>query len=241
MILIIFSDLRSHNKCVIIEERTAQLSRPYILLSFVDIFDDQINNTVLTELGGVDAQVVVFRHAPFLTGVEAVIVRSAFIGLVDDMLGVRGIDPVPFDGFAFAVFHIGVEEDVHAVSAIPQHIVGTTTDYDTALLFGDFTDDFMLQNVELVVDRKIAHHRKTAAEIVHTHRQRIEEAVGCFFVNIIKDFRAHSALFCRKRDELFIIKRYAEFLRKLLADCSAAAAELSADRNDEFVHIVPLF
>ncbi len=110
----------------------------------MDVVDNQIDNIVLAELGGVDTQVIVFRHTPFLSRIKAVVIRSALIGLSNDMFGAIGIDAVFFNSFLFSEIHPGIDENVDAVTAVPENIIRTSADDDTTALLGDFFDKLML-------------------------------------------------------------------------------------------------
>ena len=80
-----------------------------------------------------------------MSGIKAVVIRAVLVRLVDDVLGMRGIDPVLFDALFLAIRHIGVDKDAHALGIITQHIVGASSDNHTVLFFGDLLDDLMLQ------------------------------------------------------------------------------------------------
>ena len=205
-------------------------------LSHVKIADNKIDDLFFAELAGIDAQVIVLRHAPLLSRIKAVVIRAALIGFVDDMLGSGFVDPVTLHRLLLAILHVGIDKDVDTVRVISEDIVGTATHDDTGFILGDFFDDLVLEQIELVVHGKISHNRETAAEAVHSRREGVEEAVGGFFVDALEDLRTDTAIFCGERDQFFVIKGDAKLLREHLSDSSSAAAELSADRDDKPFH-----
>ena len=193
---------------------------------------DQLHAKLLTQHPAVQSQIVVGGHTPLAVGVEAVVVAAAVV-LVLDALGdglVGGAvllqDPLG------AMLVARVDEDVEAVGAVAEDVVGATAHDDAGLLVGDVLDHLGLGLVELLVDRGVAVGARGA------HGQLVEEAVGVGGVLLVlaDEFLRKTALAGHLGDELVVVKGDPHTLGGRLGNGVSAAAELTADGNDAFFH-----
>ena len=193
---------------------------------------DQLHAKLLPQYPAVQSQIVVGGHTPLAVGVEAVVVPSAVV-LVLDALGNRLVGgTVLLQDPLGAVLIVSVNEDVEAVLAVAEDVVGATAHNDAGLLVGNVLDHLGLGLVELLVDRRIAVGARGA------HGQLVQKAVGMGGVLLVlaDELLGQTAPAGHLGDELVVVKGDAHTLGGRLGDGVSAAAELTADGDDAFFH-----
>ena len=193
---------------------------------------DQLHTKILTQRPTVQGEVVVGRHTPLAVGVEAVVIAAAVV-LVLDALGNRLVGgTVLLQDPLGAVLIVSVNEDVEAVLAVAEDVVGATAHNDAGLLVGDVLDHLGLGLVELLVDRGVAVGARGA------HGQLVQKAVGMGGVLLVlaDELLRKSALAGHLGDELVVVKGDAHTLGGRLGNGVSAAAELTADGDDALFH-----
>ena len=132
----------------------------------------QLHAKLVPQHAAVQRQIVVGGHTPLAVGVEAVVVSSAVV-LVLDALG-NGLvgGAVLLQNPLGAMLVVGVDEHVETVLTVAEDVVGATAHDDAGLLVGNVLNDLGLCLVELLVDRGVAVGAGGA------HGQLVVEAVG---------------------------------------------------------------
>ena len=133
-----------------------------------------------------------------------------------------------------AVLHIGVDEDVQRIGTVFENKVRAAADDDARPLRGQIADDVGLADVEL-----IGHgHRVDQTHRVGGNRDIEQEAAGDggVFADFLNELVREAALLGHLIDQLLVIVGNSELLGDLLANGSAAAAELPADGNHFVCH-----
>ena len=193
---------------------------------------DQLHAKLLSQYTAVQGEVVVGGHAPLPIGVEAVVVPSAVV-LVLDALGNGLVGGTVLSQNALgAVLVVGVDEDVEAILPILQNVVGATAHDDARLLVGQIADHLGLRLVELLVDRGVA------VSTCRAHGELVQEAAGVGGVLLVlaDELLRKSALLGYLGDELIVVKGNAHTLGGRLSDGVSAATELTADGDDTLFH-----
>ena len=133
-----------------------------------------------------------------------------------------------------AVLHIGVDEDVQRIGTVFENKVRAAANDDARALGGQIADDVGLADVEL-----IGHgHRVDQTHRVGGNRDIEQEAAGDggVFADFLNELVREAALLGHLIDQLLVIVGNSELLGDLLADGSAAAAELTANGNHFVCH-----
>jgi hypothetical protein len=126
-----------------------------------------------------------------------------------------------------------MDKGLQDIRSVPQDVVCAAADNHAGFLVCELLDDLQLGQSDIVLGGKTAF--VTGQEGIRKPASVNRVLTGFLDIVTIKAGFLGNLL-----DQLLIITRNAEFLRHFLADGSAAAAELPADRND-FLHTVPSF
>ena len=163
---------------------------------------------------------------------EAVIVAAAVILVFDSLGGGLVGGTVLLQNVVGAVLVVGVDENVEAVLAVAEDVVGATAHDDAGLLVCQVLDDLGLSLVELLIDRGIAVGSRGA------HGELVQKATGMggVFLVLTDEILGESALLGHLGDELVVVEGNAQPLGNCLGNGVTAATKLTADGDDALFH-----
>ena len=170
---------------------------------------------------------MVFRPPPLLVGVILVVLFALFVRRLDVLLHLFGRDPQIHR--VLALDALGKRRMDINFYAVLHDDVGTATDEHARPLPRQLFDERRLRNVDLV-----GHGHLVIG--IQSARKDARRAL----LVVLHELSGEVAVIRRHGDEVFIVKGNPQFLGELDAELPAAAAELTADRDD-FIHVLSPF
>ena len=119
-----------------------------------------------------------------------------------------------------------VESEPIDIRTVAQDVAAAASDDDTRTVVRRLPDDLRLLRKQAVADIQAGRLRHRIDRGVRSHDQRVQKTVGRLFVKSFKQLAVDSGIFCGKVDNLGIIKRDPQFLRKTLAHNMAGTGKL---------------
>ena len=180
---------------------------------------------------------VVDRFAPSAACVVAVVVGSRFVHVRQRLADVVIFDAVFVDRTLDLGLFFRVQEHVGRIFEVAQDIVRAAADDDTALAaLRDVGNIVKLSHEEALIDRQGVRAVSGSAESV---RQTVQETVLRPHLILGHHLRGEAVFFGDIVQDLLVVVRNIQSLCQRRADQTAAAAEVSADRNDLLAHLLP--
>ena len=164
-------------------------------------FEHHVHTTFDSEEGGVQSEMIILHDAPLTAGVVPVIGSALRIAVQQELFRLFRRFAVLAQDAVDPELHIGMQEDVHAVGALTQDVVGTTADDHARLLFREVADQVVLNHIQSV------RNRQGTAAGARRQRPVEEEGVGGFgiFAVLFDELFGQTAFSGDLRDEFLVI------------------------------------
>ena len=191
-------------------------------------FEHHVHTTFDSEEGGVQSEMIILHDAPLTAGVVPVIGSALRIAVQQELFRLFRLVSLLAQDAVDPELHIGMQEDVHAVGALTQDVVGTTADDHARLLFREVADQVVLNHIQPV------RNRQGTAAGARRQRPVEEEGVGGFGILAVlfDELFGQTAFSGDLRDEFLVVAGDAEPFRDFPADGASTAAEFPADGDN---------
>ena len=194
--------------------------------AFIDCRSKDLNGSVDAVYGCVDAQRIMARKSPRLSGEAAAIVFSECVFPTQTQQSL----PLGFLLLAYALgaeSFIGGYKDMETVGSAAQHIASETPDDHAASRGGIFFDDLALREEYGVLLRDCLRCGIAVLE------EPIKERTGKALFHLLHGFRRNAGLLSSMSDKRIIVKCDPKLFRDALSDFVAAAAELPLNGDNK--------
>ena len=200
-------------------------------LQFLHDGVQNIHTAVNAAGAGVEGDIIVLRLAPLSIRVIAVVVCPRLILLAEALLHTFTVEAVIVHRTIHLVLQGSVDKYMEGIVPILQDVVGAAADDDALLLLRDILNDIALYHIQLILQRKHVTSEHLSG-IGHVAGDVEQKAAGNVLALLLDKLLRQTTLLRNAIDQFLVIKCIAEFLRKLAADGTSAAAALTADGDD---------
>ena len=168
---------------------------------------------------------VVDRLSPLLTRVVRIIIRSRLVGILHHLLHRILRHAVLLDSPLDLILLLGIDEHIRRLRDPAQDIVCTTSNDDARTLVSDPPYRIELSQEKPLVERKALRSRLRSS---HRRDQAVKETVLRLLFRVLHHLLAESRFLSDPVQQLLVIIRNIQLLRKTFAYQSAAASEFTA-------------